>query len=434
MRISHLGRYALNVCAAAVLAGCGGGSGTPLSPSPAGPSCFGGACPERSRRAQHDITAFRVITAQRTRPSVKYGVLYRFKGGKGDGAKPEAGLLNVNGTLYGTTRQGGASHYHYGTVFSITNSGTETLLHSFGGGDGGYPEADLLNVKGTLYGTTYIGGGASSSIGTVFSITPSGTETVLHSFAVDSGDGLEPAAGLLNVEGTLYGTTEQGGANCSGSFGCGTVFAITLSGTETVLHSFGGTGDGGFPKAGLLNVNGTLYGTTAGGGANGHGTVFSITTSGTETVLYSFKGGTGDGGYPEAGLLNVNGTLYGTTAIGGTNNGGTVFSITTSGTEAVLYSFKGGTGDGESPAVGLLNVEGTLYGTTAGGGANGHGTVFSITPSGAETVLYSFKGGKDGKEPSAGLLNIKGTLYGTTELGGGSGCGKGCGTIFSLSP
>jgi uncharacterized repeat protein (TIGR03803 family) len=137
---------------------------------------------------------------------------------------------------------------------------------------------------------------------------------VLYSFK--GKDGADPGAGLLNVNGTLYGTTTGGGKYCRGSDGCGTVFSITTSGKETVLHSFGGTGDSGYPKAGLLNVNGTLYGTTAGGGANGSGTVFSITTSGAETVLYSFKGGK-DGKAPSAGLLNVKGTLYGSTEVGG---------------------------------------------------------------------------------------------------------------------
>jgi len=202
---------------------------------------------------------------------------------------------------------------------------------------------------------------------------------VLYSFK--GGDGSSPYAGLLNVKGTLYGTTYDGGAS-----NYGTVFSITTSGTETVLHSFkGGSGDGESPLAGLINVKGTLYGTTFTGGVDGFdGTVFKITPSGTETLLYSFKGNTGtalDGERPQAGLINLKGTLYGTTYNGGASNYGTVFSITTSGTETVLYSFKGGSGDGESPLAGLINVKGTLYGTTLEGGASrGYGTVFSITP------------------------------------------------------
>ena len=165
------------------------------------------------------------------------------------------------------------------------------------------------------------------------------------------------------------------------------------------------------------------------------GTVFSITTSGAETVLYSFKGPPDDGDLPAAGLVNVKGALYGTTEFGDTTGDGTVFSVTTSGTEKLLYSFKG-YGDGVAPLASLVNVKGTLYGTTFHGGANGPGTVFSITPSGTEKVLYSFQGNPDGAYPVAGLVNVKGTLYGTTWEGGAHSCRStgNCGTVFSLSP
>jgi uncharacterized repeat protein (TIGR03803 family) len=205
------------------------------------------------------------------------------------------------------------------------------VLHHFGGTtyDGTVPYAGLINVKDTLYGTTYYGG--ANSFGTVFSLTPSGTETVLHSFAGhENGDGLEPEAGLISVKGTLYGTTYGGG-----TYYYGTVFKITRGGTETVLHSFGGSGDGTYPYAGMINVKGTLYGTTVAGGPStcryytltGCGTVFSITPSGTERVLHSFAGGSGDGANPYAGLINVKGTFYGTTAGGGANDDGIVFSL-----------------------------------------------------------------------------------------------------------
>jgi uncharacterized repeat protein (TIGR03803 family) len=366
-----------------------------------------------------------------------YSVLYSFKGFFGDGADPYADLLNVNGTLYGTTLSGGAScngggRPRCGTVFSITTSGKETELHRFGGGSED-PEGGLINVNGTLYGTT--SGAYATDDGTVFSITTSGKETVLHSFAGGSEDGAAPFAGLINVNGTLYGTTASGGANDDG-----TVFAITTSGAESVLHSFGGSKDGQEPEAGLISVKGTLYGTTFQGGANGQGTVFSITTSGKEHVLHSFGpfGSSGDGYRPEAGLISVKGTLYGTTAQGGEHGIGTVFNITPSGAESVLHSFAGGKRDGDYPEAGLINVNDTLYGTTLRGGAHceggsesGCGTVFSITTSGTEAVLYSFEGyPDDGALPRAGLISVKGTLYGTTEVGGASGRGM----VFSLSP
>ncbi|HTA55822.1 MAG TPA: choice-of-anchor tandem repeat GloVer-containing protein, partial [Candidatus Acidoferrales bacterium] len=162
---------------------------------------------------------------------------------------------------------------------------------------------------------------------------PSGAEATIYSFGAPShtGDGLTPYGGLTNVSGVLYGTTEYGGAGgyCPSSGGCGTVFRVTTSGAETLLHSFGSTPeDGQNPYLeSLINVNGKLYGTTSSGGAHGHGTIFRITKSGAETVLYSFGGGSGDGAYPFSGLVKVNGTLYGTTYRGGAHGFGTFFSL-----------------------------------------------------------------------------------------------------------
>ncbi len=437
MEVSVVSRYALSACGLALLAGCGG-SQPLIKRAAAKPSAHTGQyCASQNFRKAETGDAETVI--------------YSFGGGSGsmgDGANPRAGLVNVNGTLYGTTFIGGFYNHRFdthgrGTVFSTTQSGTETVLHRFNGsGDGQYPYASLLDVDGTMYGTTEAGG---KKLGTVFSITPNGTETVLHRFG-GGADGEGPQAALTDVNGTLYGTTEAGGGiGCSG-YGCGTVFKITTSGKETVLHSFRGpgSGDGAGPFAGLVNVNGTLYGTTYYGNASGvYGTVFAITRSGKETVLHGFKGATEeDGAEPQAGLVNVNGTLYGTTFVGGTNSCkdynqgcGTVFSITPSGKEKVLYSFQGGkSGDGAEPEASLLNVKGTLYGTTYAGGANSGGTIFSITTSGTETVIHSFGVSPgDGKNPEADLIDVNGTLYGTTVFGGSSSCHLGCGTVYSLT-
>jgi uncharacterized repeat protein (TIGR03803 family) len=101
----------------------------------------------------------------------------------------------------------------------------------------------------------------------------------------------------------------------------------------------------------------------------------------------------------------------------------------------VLHSF-GDTPDGNDPNAGLINVNGTLYGTTSLGGAKNAGTVFSVTTTGNEKVLHSFAGGSDGKYPNAGLMNVNGTLYGTSLQGGGAGCPDhtGCGTGFAFTP
>jgi uncharacterized repeat protein (TIGR03803 family) len=305
------------------------------------------------------------------------------------------------------------------------------VLYSFKGGsqDGADPHAGLIDVNGTLYGTTPTGG--ANGDGTVFAITTSGTETALHSFG-GSGDGADPYAGLIEVKGTLYSTTEFGGAK-----GDGTVFSITPSGAETVLHSFGRSGDGADPYAGLINVKGALYGTTQKGGdaacyfGFACGTVFKITPSGKESVVYSFKGSYyGDGAYPTAPLVNVNGTLYGTTQNGGRREDGTVFAVTPSGTENVLHNFNivRRRASGAYPYAGLLDANGALYGATRQGGDSDFGTIFSITPSRTFAVLLSFNL-TDGAFPAAGLINVKGTLYGTTEVGGANGVG----TVFAIT-
>ncbi|MFY9883899.1 MAG: choice-of-anchor tandem repeat GloVer-containing protein, partial [Candidatus Cybelea sp.] len=272
-------------------------------------------------------------------------------GGGDDGSYPVSGLIDVNGTLYGTTNDGGSGSF--GTVYSVGTTGSEKVLHSFSGsGDGAGPAAGLIDVKGTLYGTTEGGGTAECDCGTVFSITIAGVEMVLHSFAGSTGDGERPTSGLIDVNGTLYGTTSGGGKygsqpGCGG--GCGTVYAITTTGKESLVYDFTGSevnDDGSAPRADLVDMDGALYGTTSEGGeachdtlcachfVGGCGTVFSVTTTGAETVLHRFTGGT-DGALPIAGLLDVNGTLYGTTEHassyhrhGGPRGPGTVFALT----------------------------------------------------------------------------------------------------------
>lgn len=199
-----------------------------------------------------------------------------------------------------------------------------------------------------------------------------------------------------------------------------------------MLYSFKGGTDGRSPFGGLTSVNGTLYGTTTSGGASNGGTVFTVNTSGTESVLHSFGSGA-DGSDPQGGLIDVNGILYGTTTSGGASNGGTAFTVNTSGKERVLHSFQaccGSGADGSIPDAGLIDVNGVLYGTTTrGGGAWNGGTVFAVSMSGTESVLYSFGVGLDGADPEASLIDVQGVLYGTTHSGGANGFG----TVFKMS-
>jgi uncharacterized repeat protein (TIGR03803 family) len=351
-----------------------------------------------------------------------------------NGGSPEAGLVEgLNGSLYGTTQQGGANSA--GTVFEITPAGALTTLYNFCSigvcADGDDPVAGLVvAANGDLYGTTP--GGGTKGDGTVFKITPSGTLTTLYSFCSASActDGSHPITGLvLATNGDLYGTTEDEGAK-----GGGTVFKITTGGTFTTLYtlcSLSNCADGEEAWGLVQGTNGNFYGTTEGGGANNVGTVFELTAAGVLTTLHSFD--TTDGADPFAGLIQAaNGDFYGTTYIGGANGEGTVFKITPSGTLSTLYSFCSGSGcpDGANPYDGLVQgTDGNFYGTTYAGGANFYGTVFEITPAGSLTTLHSFDL-SDGEETRAGLVqDTNGILYGTTYAGGSDFSG----TVFSLS-
>lgn len=375
-----------------------------------------------------------------------------------DGATPAASLVYVNGMLYGTTLDGGGTGCGgggCGTVFSIDlNTGTETVLHSFlGEADGAFPQASLTVLNGFLYGTTRRGGGSGcggNGCGTVYSIdSNTGSENVLYSFCIQQNcaDGADPWASLSLLKGKLYGTTLSGGNLVDGA-SYGTLFVIDPgTSAQSVVYSFchdDQCSDGAQPVSSLINVKGTLYGTTPVGGA-GEGTVFSFDPkTGIQKVLYSFGSvRPKDGVYPFAGLLKVKGTLYGTTQEGGNNSCqgfgcGTVFAIDAkTGDGGVLYSFGSQPDDGLYPQAGLLHVKGKLYGTTPSGGlpdcgSNGCGTVFAIDPDAAtETILYSFcrkQGCKDGATPSAGLIAVNGKFYGTTSAGGNYNKG----TVFVL--
>jgi uncharacterized repeat protein (TIGR03803 family) len=333
---------------------------------------------------------------------------------------------------------------------ATAQSYTLTLLYSFTGSpDGQWPLGIVLDSQGNFYGSTEYGGLVSCgpaqrpliSCGTVFKLDASGHETVLHKFTALEGDGMVPFGSVMrDGEGNLYGTTNWGGdPRCDPGgeyFGCGMVFKLDPSGHETVLHTFegAGQGDGSSPEARLVQDGlGNLYGTTANGGdaqcvphygEAGCGTVFKIDTAGHETVLHRFAGANNDGENPVRGLiLDARGNLFGTTTFGGRYGYGTVFRVDPSGNETVLYSFRGpGVGDGASPGGGLTrDAQGNLYGTTLDGGtlncsgalAPGCGTVFKLSVSGQETVLYRFTGiNFDGYPHSTLILDDSGNLYG----------------------
>lgn len=265
--------------------------------------------------------------------------------------------------------------------------------------------------------------------------------TLLHKFTARGG--AVPYSNLtFDAAGNLYGTTYAGGSGpCyDGVYdGCGTVFELSNNGKVTVLHSFADGQDGAYPiGGGLIYAGGNLYGMTARGGPASAGTVFKVSKSGKETVLFTFSGADGD--IPEGGLIQDGaGNLYGTTVYGGPYGFGTVFKLDRSGQHTILYGFSGGE-DGAWPQAALIQDRtGSLYGTTGIGGnlqcgsGEGCGVVFKLTPKGKKITVYRFAGGTDGANPQANLiLDAAGNLYGTTLLGGGGG-GISGGTVFKVT-
>ena len=259
------------------------------------------------------------------------------------------------------------------------------------------------------------------------------TFTMLHTFTGD--DGANPQSPLIaDADGNLYGTTFYDGKS-----GYGTVFKMDTKNKVTVLYSFAGPPDAANPSGPLLmDKSGNLYGTTVWGGASNQGTVFKLTSTGDESVLYSFAGYPSDGSNPEGGVIrDPNGNLYGTTDQGGQGAGcggypygcGILFELDPAGDETILHTFNG-EGDGAHPWAGVVrDSAGNLYGTTVDGGAAGLGTIFKFDTAGTFTLLHSFAA-TDGAYPYGGVIrDAKGNLYGAAYEGGTSSVG----TVFKLN-
>lgn len=324
----------------------------------------------------------------------KEAALYAF-GDSSDGGFPNAGvILDKNGNVFGTASTGGnfGCSIGCGVVYELvkSNNWSESVLHTFTGTDGQFPNAVLLPVGGTLYSTTWYGG--STGNGTVFALTPSGSswkESVLYSFDGTTG-GSAPAAGVIaDTRGNLYGTTYKFDGDNDG-------VAYELrkrshnSWKDRVLYSFTGQGGGEDPYAGLLMPSQRkLYGTTIEGGSNGEGAAFELVLAHhrwAEHDLHVF-GGAGDGSTPYGGLVaDARGDLFGTTLFGGTNNAGTVYELSPARggkwKERILYSFSGGSDGGNPGGTLSFDTAGNLYGT-AGGGQSGNGVIFEIVSAAA---------------------------------------------------
>jgi hypothetical protein len=359
----------------------------------------------------HFGTVFQLEPPQSPGGAWTENVLYSFSGGP-DGQQPGDVVFGPKGSLFSTTYLGGSDNCYMGcgTVFELTPP-------SNGGGEW--------------------------------------THTVLYDF-LGGPDGQAPGNVKVGSGGALYGITPSGGPpsppKCQ-DFGCGTVFQLSEQGgvwTKTILHTFSGEPDGVGPNADIVfDSKGNIYGTTYNGGNSNYGIVFELSppqVSGgawTETILHSFTGGS-DGGYPIGGLtVGPDGTIYGTGSYSGiANNSGTAFELTppsggSSWTYTLLHAFVGGS-DGATPATTMaLDPAGNLYGTTWNGGSPacylGCGTIFRLSPpqaGGAWTETVVKRLGNSGQVPNASIVVLHdGALYGTTEFFGSNNLGS----VFSLS-
>jgi uncharacterized repeat protein (TIGR03803 family) len=343
-----------------------------------------------------------------------------------DGTNPRGHLVQAaDGNFYGITTAGGANGA--GTIFKMTAAGVFTVLrHLNKTTDGGNSYGSLtLGADGNLYGVTNSGG--TFSYGTIFKMTTAGVYTVLRHLNGPADGGFSQTDLIQGTDGNFYGTCYS-----YGSLGNGTIFKITPAGVFTVLRHLSSTIDGGYPYGNLYqNNDGFLYGMNRTGGTGGAGTAYKISTAGAYTVLHSFVNDT-EGGTPNGSFVKGNdGNFYALLSVGGAFTFGTVVKMTAAGAVTTLVNFNGaakGNAPNESLAKGN---DSAYYGTTSGGGAYGHGTIFKIC-GGATTVLKSFNKNSDGGIPMGSLLRAAdGNLYGMTSEGGTNG---GYGTIFKITP
>lgn len=363
------------------------------------------------------------------------GTVYAFAGGT-DGAQPLSDLISSGGYLYGTSAGGTAG---WGTVFRIEPiTRAKTTLYNFSGNaDGAYP-IGLVADGNLLYGTTEtdnVQAGTSQGGGVIFSLDPSTcAETTLYSFpgyASGGSGGYNLNNALTLKDGLLYGVAASGG-----EYGVGTEFSFDpASNTVATLHSFNGTAVGSATNSGLIGFNGVLLGTSAKGGPTGGGEVFRIRrATGMATLLHAFTGAAdsamphaqADGAAPHAGLINVGGDFYGTTA---GPFGGTIYRYDPqTGVESVVHNFGSGSYNAAAdPEAELVSLGGLLYGTSFSGGGSA-GTIFSFNPAnGAEATLYDFGQASPAGFPKGGLLAVGSVLYGTTSA---LGSGNAASTVF----
>lgn len=362
-------------------------------------------------QAQTVTTLYTFFSNNDTQPTSPYGVMAQGR----------------DGAFYGISQSG--SGCCQGWFYKVDSTGVQTPLHAMAQSEGTNCNGLTLGTDGNFYGTCFSGG--TFGFGTLFKVTPAGAVTVEHSWNCTTDGAFPLAPPIQGNDGNYYGTTYFCGGN-----EVGRVYKLTPAGVYSSLYSFiGGPTDVQNPHGLIQGSDGNLWGMGDQGGAvAGSGGVFKITPAGKETLVYSFQGGT-DGQNPYTSLIQgSDGNYYGTTEGNGGSNFGTVFKLTPTGVETVLFNFPNQT-LGAFPRLPLTQgPDGLLYGiaTDCAGGGCGQAGLFDITTRGVYTNLYLYPiiGGNNNSLPySPLLLSTNGTLYSVTEGGGSSQVG----TFYSLS-
>jgi len=382
---------------------------------PPAPLAYPGALLQATNGNIYGITRERHGSIYEFTPAGNTKRLVAFEGQ--NGSDPFALIEGSDSNLYGTTEWGGP--FGYGTIFKLAPSGELTTLHSFDGTNGSNPGSLLQAKDGNFYSAT--------GYGVILMVTPSGMVTPLGTLdGISAWEGQSGPSALIEASnGDLYGVAD------GGLFDAGVIFRLSKSGDISTLVSFNGT-NGASPRVLLQGEDLNFYGVTALGGAFDQGTIFRATSTGALTTLKSFSGASSgldvmNGGYPLSLVQGTDGTLYGTTSVGGSNNCGTVFRLTTTGNLATLASFDGTNGIGGSTLVRGLN--GSLYGTSPAGGSRGggYGTLFELIGSQQLKSLFAF-GSEETIAVESFVQDTNADFYGI-----GDGGVWGNGTFFKLA-
>ena len=357
-------------------------------------------------------------------PSGVYTVLKTLNGTTDGGYCYGSIAKATDGNFYGITYRGGT--FIHGTIFKVTPTGVYTVLRNLNTADG-FPSTTsnslVQHTDGFLYGMMYSGG--SNYNGTIFKISTTGTFTVLRNLASHPDGGYPYGSLIVGTDGNLYGMTNSGGTSTGG-----TIFKISTTGTYTIIKNLTLATDGGNPQGDLFKgSDGLYYGMTYSGGSNLYGTAFKISATGTFTVITRFNGGIGGGAPYESLVQGKDNAFYGTTYIGGAYDFGTVFKLC-GGTATVLHSFNRNP-ESNYPKGSLIQAtDGYFYGMAEQGGNNSAGTIFKISSTGTYIILHHFVAATEGSNPQGSLIQgADGYLYGMTKAGGTNNVG----TIFKIS-